>query len=122
MEHSAVYICIAAIAALLIPVHAPQEAFKIEFDPGVQWTNVMSTCKKPFAYLSDNVKNKIYVPTKEGLARAVPFKPYFRKRKRIKMLAKTESMRKQRDKERISGHTEGLGKYRERNAKPNAVK
>ena len=122
MEYSVVYICIAAIVALLVPMRAPQEAFKIEFDPGVQWTNVMSTCKKPFTYLSDNVKNKIYVPAKEGIARVVPFKPYFRKRKRNKMLARMESMRKQRDKERIAGHTEGLGKYRERNANSDAGK
>ena len=122
MEYSAVYICIAAIAALLIPMRAPQEAFKIEFDPGVQWTNVMSTCKKPFTYLSDNVKSKIYIPTKEGIARAVPFKPYFRKRKRIKMLARMESMKKRQEKDLVAGRREGIGKYRNRHVKSDGDK
>jgi hypothetical protein len=122
MEASAVYICLAAIAALLIPMRAPREAFKIEVDPGVQWSNVVSTCKKPFTYVSTGLKNKIYIPAKKLVARSVPFKPYFRKRKRKKMSARMESMRRRQEKEQTADRQEGIGKYRKRNTKPETTK
>jgi hypothetical protein len=122
MDCFVVYICLAAIAALFLPMRAPRETFKIEVEPGVQWSNVVSTCKKPFTYLSNGVKNKIYLPTKEGIARAVPFKPYFRKRKRNKGVARMESMKKRQEKDLIAGRREGIGKYRDRHAKPDAGK
>ena len=122
METSAVYICLAAIAALLIPMRAPREAFKIEVDPGVQWSKVVSMCKKPFTYVSSGVRDRIYLPAKEGLVRAVPFKSHFRKRRRNKMIAGMENTRRRQEEERVAKRREGIGRYRERNTKPDTSK
>ena len=85
MDTSAIYVCLAALFAFIIPIH---EGFKIEVDPSINWEGIADTCKKPFTYISEGVTNKIYNPTKTTIIKAIPFKERFRKWKRTKRIEK----------------------------------
>ena len=94
MEASAIYVLCAALIAFLLPMGCFKEGFKIQVDTSLDWNAVANGCKKPFILLSDGITNNIYGPTRRLINGAIPFKPYFRRRRRMRKIAKRENLAK----------------------------
>ena len=112
METSAIYVLLAALFTFVLPIGYFKEEFKIEVDPSIDWSGMGEMCKKPFHLLSDGIKNRIITPTHNAFYGAIPFKPFFRKRRRMRKIAKIENLAR---KERIRV-TEALNVQKEKQA------
>jgi hypothetical protein len=107
MEASAIYVLCAVLIAFLLPMSYFKEGFKIQVDTSLDWNTMANGCKKPFVLLSDGITNNIYGPTRRLINGIIPFKPYFRKRRRMSKIAKMENLAK---KERMKNKKEALKK------------
>ena len=107
MEASAIYVLCAALIAFILPMGCFKEGFKIQVDTSLDWNAIANGCKKPFILLSDGITNNIYGPTRRLINGAIPFKPYFRRRSRLRKIAKRENLAK---KERMKNKKKDLQK------------
>ena len=112
METSAIYVLLAALFTFVLPIGYFKEEFKIEVDTSLDWSGMGEMCKKPFHLLSDSIKDRMVTPTRNAFNGAIPFKPFFRKQRRMRKIAKIEKMAK---KERMRV-TEALNVQKEKKA------